>query len=315
MATEGFWTIGGVVGKLRTEQGITVRQLSRGICSVVTLSRIEMNKRDMDMMMAEMIFERLGYTPDKYEIYTGPEELERYQQREEILQLAEKDEFQKLEEAVEQYETQNREKLTCLEQQFVKGIKGFAKWKLGDVETAEILVEQALNVTVPPENGAWVVQAVLSEKELNLLWLLSEIYREQGKKADAFHLVYQIFQYFEQSEERKKQVTNIYVQIVIRLTEFLLNDGETKRAYEACLKAVLMLRTEKKLSGLAEIIEWKGICEEKLEKEEKIATGTSRGSYMRAYYLYLTLDRPEEADRVKAHLEELGQWESIWKEK
>ena len=76
------WTIGDVVQKIRTEQGISMQNLSRGICSVATLSRIEADERDMDMMMAETIFGRLGYSPDKFEIYTGPEELERYNLRE-----------------------------------------------------------------------------------------------------------------------------------------------------------------------------------------------------------------------------------------
>ena len=62
------WTVGDIIRKMREEAKIGLEQLSRGLCSVATLSRIEAGEREMDLLLAWRIFQRLGYKIDKYEL-------------------------------------------------------------------------------------------------------------------------------------------------------------------------------------------------------------------------------------------------------
>lgn len=61
--------------KLRTDQGFTMQKLSLGLCSAAIFSRIEAYEWDMDTMMADAVFGRLGDSPTSFEIYTRLEVL------------------------------------------------------------------------------------------------------------------------------------------------------------------------------------------------------------------------------------------------
>lgn len=307
MSTNETWTIGELVRKIRTDQGVTLQELSRGLCSAATLSRIEADERDMDMMMADAVFGRLGYSPDKFEIYTGPEELERYNLREQVIREKGESEIPSLKRDMQQYYDRYGKKLSALEEQFLKEMEGFLAWKAGCLEEAERLIEEAVQITIPAEGDAWIRQAVLSEREMQLLVMLSDIYQGKGRKTDAFRLIDQIFRHLDGSERRKEQMTDLYVQVAGKLTSMYFSYGETEHAYEACKKALELLKKTKKHRNLPEMMEWKGKCEEQLEQEGRLAKGFSRGSNIRAYYLYLAMEKQEEAGRVKAHMEELGQ--------
>lgn len=61
MFFENSFTIGSIIKQLREEQGISGVQLSRGLCSPATLSRIEADEREMSLIFSGMLFGRLGY--------------------------------------------------------------------------------------------------------------------------------------------------------------------------------------------------------------------------------------------------------------
>ena len=80
--TEDIWTIGNIIKMLRDEQEVTGAQLSYGLCSPTTLSRIEASEREMNVIFSMVLFGRLGYHPDKFELYGSKEEYAQYEQRE-----------------------------------------------------------------------------------------------------------------------------------------------------------------------------------------------------------------------------------------
>lgn len=45
------WTVGDIVRKMWEEAKIGLEQLSRGLCSVATLSRIEAGEREMEQIL------------------------------------------------------------------------------------------------------------------------------------------------------------------------------------------------------------------------------------------------------------------------
>lgn len=311
MSTKETWTIGDVVQKLRMDQGITLQELSCGLCSAATLSRIEADERDMDMMTAEIVFGRLGYAADKFEIYTGTEELERYHLRERMTGEIQEGALGSLEEDLRQYYERYGERLSPLEEQFLKGTKGFWAWKTGDLEEAERFTEEAVQITIPSVEEEWGGRMVLSEWEMELLVMQADIYQEKGKEKDAFLINNRIFRYLDFNDRRKEQMTDLYVRVAEKLMSVYLESRETQRACEVCRKSLDLMKKTKKLRGLAEMMEWKGACEERLEQERCLSLGTSKSSYVKAYYLYLTMGNQKNAERVKVHMEELGQWESM----
>lgn len=63
-----YTTIGSLISKARKEKkGVTLRKLSNGICSVQMLYQIEKDELESDLLMTDILLQRLGKSPDKLE--------------------------------------------------------------------------------------------------------------------------------------------------------------------------------------------------------------------------------------------------------
>lgn len=63
-----FKTIGTLIKEIRTAKKITRKDLSYGICSEHTLQELESNCYAADVLMLDILLQRLGQSPDKFEI-------------------------------------------------------------------------------------------------------------------------------------------------------------------------------------------------------------------------------------------------------
>ena len=128
------WTIGEIIKKLREEQKVTLHQLCRGICSPATLSRIEEHDRDMEFIMATVLFERLGYTLDKFECYGSKEEFDQYEKRLLIQSHKENGEIEFMEKELKEYVQMIGDKKNALQEQFIAYMKGFLYYESGKMQ-------------------------------------------------------------------------------------------------------------------------------------------------------------------------------------
>lgn len=63
-----FKTIGNLIKKIRTAKKITRKELSYGICSEHTLQKLETDSYAADGLMLDILLQRLGQSPDKFEM-------------------------------------------------------------------------------------------------------------------------------------------------------------------------------------------------------------------------------------------------------
>lgn len=63
-----FKTIGNLIKEIRTSKNITRKQLSYGICSEHTLHQLESDSYAADGLMLDILLQRLGQSPDKFEM-------------------------------------------------------------------------------------------------------------------------------------------------------------------------------------------------------------------------------------------------------
>lgn len=70
-------SLGNLIRMLRKEQGISQGELSKGLCSVANLSKIDLGEREPGQMLFEALITRLGKDSTKWELLL-PEE-ERYE--------------------------------------------------------------------------------------------------------------------------------------------------------------------------------------------------------------------------------------------
>lgn len=305
------WTIGDIVKQVREEQNITLQQLSQGLCSVVTLSRIEADTREMDIMLACAIFERLGYTLDKFECCGSKEEFEQYEKRLSIRNHKENNEIAAMEKELEEYERCVGKKQSSLQEQFIKYMNGFLAYQAGKNEDARTLLEDAIALTIPEWKGDWISGTVLGLMELELLSLLTDLYEKMGRKEDAFLIRCDILKYLEKQKECKENMARLYTGIVCRIVPYLVEKKEFQKGVQYCENGIEKISAINRMYHWPDLLYWKGRCMEELLRQDKVTEQQVIMVYQEAYYIYRLFSEEEKANTLKEHLEGEYQWESI----
>ena len=77
--------MGRFIGQLRIHEGITLSQLSHGLCSAPFLNRIENGEREVGKQMTDAFFQRLGKPVELFERILDWDEFQQWSRRQEII--------------------------------------------------------------------------------------------------------------------------------------------------------------------------------------------------------------------------------------
>ena len=313
MDEKGNYTIGSLVRKLRKEQGITQSQLGMGICSVPTINRIETGERDMDMLLAIRIFQRLGYNPDKFELYGDNEEFLQYDQRiaiEKWMKLGKYDEVKRELEAYQKdWERWINE--NPLQRQFVAKVQGCLAIHDGDVQAGIEKLENAIMITVPGYKENWFETAILGEEELELITILADANEQSGQRQIAYDAREKIIRYIDYKQIKKDQIVKLYTGIVCKLAPDLLEQEKAQVCLELCGRGLEILSTKKRLYNWPDLLYWKARSLECIGPENESERQAVVEVWKRAYYIYDLFEDKEMARKVWKHLKEEYGWECI----
>lgn len=306
------WTVGDIIRKMREEEKVGLEQLSKGLCSVATLSRIEAGEREMDLLLAWRIFQRLGYKIDKYEFYATEEELQQWDQRCQMETLVAKRDTQKLESIIQKYWKQWGEKIdkNPLQKQFLKYMQGLLDMQKGYFQEAKELLESAADEIIP--NRAQTVRnAALGEMELEILNILSDAYEHTGELKKSKKIREDLLKNIGQEKKRIKIYLKLYTEIFCKHARNMI---ETKgsiiilKAIEECLK---IMKEEKKTYHWPELLFIRAKCLDDLFHKKKESKEIMLKSWQKTYYIYRLYEKQEEADKIRKYLEDTYQWDCI----
>ena len=306
------WTVGDIVRRMREEAKIGLEQLSRGLCSVATLSRIEAGEREMDLLLAWRIFQRLGYKIDKYELYATEEGLQQWEQRSQMEELAFREDTERLACAIQTYRQQWGEKVekNPLQRQFLAYMQGFLCMQEGDFQEAKELLEAAAEEIVPSLEET-VGNAALGEMELEILHALSDIYEHMGEVEKSEKLREMLLENIGREKKRVKIYLKLYTELFCKHARNMMEtkgSARTLNATETCLK---ILQEEKKTCCLPELLHIQAKCLEDLFQKKGETKEVMLKSWQKAYYIYRLYEKQEEAEKIRKYLEEIYQWDCI----
>lgn len=297
---------------MREEAKIGLEQLSRGLCSVATLSRIEAGEREMGLLLAWRIFQRLGYKIDKYELYATEEELQQWEQRSQMEELASREDTERLACAIQTYRQQwgKRVEENPLQRQFLAYMQGLLDMQKGDFQEAKELLEAAAEEIVPSREQM-VGNAALGEMELEILNALSDIYEHMGEVEKSEKLREMLLENIGREKKRVKIYLKLYTEFFCKHARNMMEtkgSARTLNAAETCLK---ILQEEKKTCCLPELLHIQAKCLEDLFQKKGEAKEVMLKSWQKAYYIYRLYEKPEEAEKIRKYLEETYQWDCI----
>lgn len=312
LSEQRTWTIGDIIRRIREEQGIALEQLARGLCSVATLSRIEAGDREMDLLLASRVFQRLGYSVDKYEFYASAEELEQWEQRQKMRRMALTGETEALSKNLEQYQGKWKKEIekNQMQKQFTDYTQGILLLNEEKFSRAVELLEKSVSCTVPnwKKENDWTL---MGDIEIEILEKIGDAYEQMGDKSQSSMVRGLLIQNIGVAKTRMKTYLRQYARLLCKNAEKLLEEKGAERTMKIVDEVLQIMSEEKNICSWPELLELKARCMEKMYQVGRVEMQTVLKCWQKAYYISRLFEKWKKAEEIYKHLEDEYQWDCI----
>ncbi len=266
---------GEYISKLRMAKGISLEQLSDGLCDVSLISRFERGEREPEKLLQNRFLTRLGVVPENYENFLYYKEYCRWEKRQGIIHSILDEHLEEAKHLLEEYYRKYDMNYSLERQFYLAMLAQIRRYEGADKDELAALFEQALQLTVPDIDSRSFRNRVLSLEELNLL-LEYRYCRPKGISLQFYELM---LDYIEKLEQTMLAMAKIYPKTVYYYYLTWKNSGEAaeKRAarmMELCDKAIELLRNANRMFYL-----WELFC-----MKEELVPKLKDGTYQAADY-------------------------------
>ena len=302
-------TLGVVLAYYRSKYGISLEQMSEGICSVSTLYRIEGGTREVDSLMAETLLGRIGREGTFFELIINNEDYERAMVRKYIVTLIQEKKLEAAKEQLEQYKTLKEKDKNLHKQYILYQELRIALEEHKEKETLCRLAKEGLAYTKDVSQG-WQEYSMYNAKELffvkNLI-LHSDDFPED-RIIFIFRKMIEYAKCYYNGEAENQCLIELYVDLVQYNYE--------KRRYEEAIlymeEALEVLSQGRWMLEAGILHELKGRC--LLELMQKVTDSKEKAKQCKqewklAYYVYDIMKQKKKAEQIKAEAMEVFSWD------
>ena len=304
---------------MREAKGYNQEEISDGICSLTTLSRIEKGEREVDFLLIEVLLDRMKVEKTEYEFVLDNDEYDVYEQREEILSFILEKQYEKAKEKLVQYETKYAQ--DRLHQQFVFWQRGLLLIKelqenkeieeIKKLEKKKAIKEillKAIVITAPEYERKFQEREVLSNIELSCITGMFYCIEHDKEREEALK---ELYQYFKWCKKREKLYPIPYRTAMQYYAECLYRNKKYVQCKQICIEALEELSFTSKLENRAEFFYLKAKAQEKIgfwNEEEK---NQCIKDFLTAYYVIAFYDGEVQAEPLKKYIKETYAWQFI----
>lgn len=236
----GHYMLGTLIRDARERQKFSQEELSYGICTSSTLSRIENGVQMPGKKILEGLLQRLGITDQICDIYHSREELERYEMEQNLVRCLGKKQFAEAERLADLLEdkiqkVQNKEYSRKMEDQYLKFARILIRKHQGE-STQNILRQllEVIHMTIPDFDGVHIKTRLLTYHEISILNNIGCCYHTIGRKWDAFQLLLELKEYMEKYLLNGQELSVKYPMILQNLSSWMGQEGYYEDALELC---------------------------------------------------------------------------------
>lgn len=228
------YVVGDFLRETRIRKGYTQEEVSYGICTTASLSRIENGAQKPGRLILEKLFERLGTENNLFNSFVSREEMELYSAIQELIRNITDDDVAKIEaqiEVVERLAVNSSE----LEHQCLYFAKGeLARQKEKDDEKAMEMYMKAIHITLPDFDGKNPLRNnLLTFDEIMIINSMAILYaHDEESIMNAIKLDIWLKDYMENKIVDGKMKTAKYPMIVYNLSNWFGN----KKCHTEALK-------------------------------------------------------------------------------
>lgn len=247
-------SIGRFIHILRTRNNISQQRLSKGLCSDATLSRIELGERVPDKFLTDALYQRLGKSPDKFEVFLSDKDYMLYEQRKAIEKALYRGYYAKAEELLEKYQKM-KECKGNLHMQYLQKIQAILYYEeKKEVGLIVSSLKEALRYTLPGLEFPHIKNCLLSLEEVDILLLMVMAYSKDGEVHDSIYALKELLDYVESWYSDEEEKVKVYPKTAFLLAKLYLRQGEYKKAEDLCEKAIALLGSNGVIAGLSEVL-------------------------------------------------------------
>ena len=198
------------VNTLRTQRGISMRQLCDGLCNTRVLSYVEKGQRRINYFLQRRLLERLGIDTWDFEIFVDRKEYDNICKRIQIIQYINEGNYSVSSRLLDEYEEKYGSK-NNLCKQFYYAMKAQIAILMGNQD--ELVFEylrEGLELTFSSWGEYQFDEKVISMTEMNLLLEISRFESAEKRK----EIYKRILEYIDGKDWDKGCLTKIYPKVV-----------------------------------------------------------------------------------------------------
>lgn len=241
-------TLGVVLSYYRKKYNLPQAAICDGICSTVTLFRIEKGEREVDSLVSEVLSQRVGKHILEFELLLNEEDYKLLILRNDIRNKLEKSEYDMAEMLLEEYHEVMPEDLPVHEQFYCYGQYRILKGRDSNHKQIIDMAKKALSYT-KDLNKKTDLEQLYSGIELELSFELEkECTNRYEKEEKLLKLLVFVNKYYS-----KKEKEDAAIPILLELIEMNIKEKNEKKALEYINQAINLIsegRTLKMLSKL-----------------------------------------------------------------
>lgn len=263
--------IGNQIRILRRQQKISSKKLVQGLCTERALNYIEAGKELPDKMLADVLIQRLGKSPDKLELIISREiyQLERMQDLfEEALERGNR---RRAEELIETYEEIAPK--SSVYRMFYCRSRAYLSFRLDkDVMEAKEWLMRALELTLPDWRKKPLEEYLISTMEMENLLAYVKCLLKEGTSpglAEAEELLNSCREYIDGHILDGEEHAKIYCKCVDLLAELALSQNHLNKVSLLCEKAFDELRDFGILYYMRPLLDKLVLCEDSMLQMER----------------------------------------------
>ena len=192
------YVVGDFLRETRLRKGYTQEEVSYGICTTASLSRIENGAQKPGRLILEKLFERLGTENNLFNSFVSREEMELYSAIQELIRNITDKDISKIESQVDVVELMTKD-TTELEHQCLYFAKGeLARQRDENNDKAMELYMKAIHITLPDFDGKNPLRSnLLTFDEIMIINAIAILYAESGNIMLAIQLDMWLKEYME----------------------------------------------------------------------------------------------------------------------
>lgn len=287
------YVVGDFIRETRMRKGYTQEEVSFGICTAASLSRIENGVQTPGRFILEKLLERLGIENTLFNVFVSREEMELYETVQNTIRNITDGDIENLEQQIYKLEKLTKN-VSELERQCLLFAKGeLLRQRDKDEEAAMDMFMRAIHITLPNFDGVTSLNSnLLTFDEITIINSIAVQHANAGRIKEALQLGFWLKDYMEAKVVDGKAKTAKYPMILYNLSNWLAKVARYRDAFEMAEQGVdfcihfgnlvaLPLLVFDKASALAELGESDAakkyfnqsiVIFETMKKEEKVQT-------------------------------------------